>query len=104
MRYFNQMNCVGCHGAPGVSAEPGTGADPVDLSEPGAYLLDPSPAVTRAGLVEDLARLLGARKIDPRIAFLTADREVATPFARTLRVVRRTSRSSSASARPGVWK
>jgi predicted O-methyltransferase YrrM len=61
--------------------------DPVEVSEPGEYLLDPSPAVTRAGLVEDLARLLGARKIDPRIAFLTADREVATPFARTLRVV-----------------
>jgi THUMP domain-containing protein/RNA cap guanine-N2 methyltransferase len=68
-------------------AGPGVQADPVDVSEPGEYLLDPSPAVTRAGLVEDLARLLGARKIDPRIAFLTADREVATPFARTLRVV-----------------
>jgi hypothetical protein len=62
--------------------------DPVEVSEPGEYLLDPSPAVTRAGLVEDLARLLGARKIDPRIAFLTADQEVATPFARTLRVVK----------------
>ena len=70
--------------APG---EPGDHSDPVDVGEPGEYLLDPSPAVTRAGLVEDLARLLGARKIDPRIAFLTADREVATPFARTLRVV-----------------
>jgi hypothetical protein len=70
--------------APG---EHGGHADPVDVGEPGEYLLDPSPAVTRAGLVEDLARLLGARKIDPRIAFLTADREVATPFARTLRVV-----------------
>jgi hypothetical protein len=73
--------------ATAATAEPGTGADPVDVTEPGAYLLDPSPAVTRAGLVEDLAKLLGARKIDPRIAFLTADREVATPFARTLRVV-----------------
>ena len=73
--------------APAAPAEPGTGADPVDVSEPGAYLLDPSPAVTRAGLVEDLARLLGARKIDPRIAFLTADQQIATPFARTLRVV-----------------
>jgi THUMP domain-like len=66
-----------------LTAVPG---DPVDVSEPGEYLLDPSPAVTRAGLVEDLARLLGARKIDPRIAFLTADRAVVTPFARTLRV------------------
>jgi len=65
-------------------AHPG---DPVPVSEPGEYLLDPSPAVTRAGLVEDLARLLGARKIDPRIAFLTADSGTSTPFARTLRVV-----------------
>jgi THUMP domain-like/RNA cap guanine-N2 methyltransferase len=61
---------------------------PVALREPGEYLLDPNPAVTRAGLVEDLARLLGedTAKIDPQIAFLTLDRNVATPFARTLRV------------------
>jgi hypothetical protein len=62
--------------------------DPVALREPGEYLLDPNPAVTRAGLVEDLARNLGtdAAKIDPQIAFLTLDRNVATPFARTLHV------------------
>jgi SAM-dependent methyltransferase len=60
--------------------------DPVPLAEPGKYLLDPSPAVTRAGLVEDLARQLGAAKIDPQIAFLTLDTEARTPFARTLRV------------------
>lgn len=61
---------------------------PVPLREPGEYLLDPNPAVTRAGLVEDLARELGGdvAKIDPRIAFLTLDRGVRTPFARTLRV------------------
>jgi SAM-dependent methyltransferase len=66
-------------------AHPG---DPVPLREPGDYLLDPNPAVTRAGLVEDLARTLGgdAAKIDPRIAFLTLDRDARTPFARTLRV------------------
>ena len=60
----------------------------VPLREPGEYLLDPNPAVTRAGLVEDLARTLGddAAKIDPRIAFLTLDRNAQTPFARTLRV------------------
>ena len=49
--------------------------------------MDPSPAVTRAGLVEDLGRRLGAWKIDPRIAFLSADRELRTPFARTLQVL-----------------
>ena len=63
--------------------------DRVSLRAPGEYLLDPNPAVTRAGLVEDLARTLGgdAAKIDPLIAFLTLDRPVATPFARTLRVL-----------------
>jgi hypothetical protein len=68
-----------------LTARPGA---PVPLREPGEYLLDPSPAVTRAGLVEDLARGLGddTAKIDPQIAFLTLDREVRTPFARTLRV------------------
>jgi hypothetical protein len=65
-------------------ARPG---DPVPVGEPGEYLLDPNPAVTRAGLVEDLARTLGAWKFDPRIAFLAIGEEIATPFARTLRVI-----------------
>jgi hypothetical protein len=60
---------------------------PVDIRDPGSYLLDPSPAVTRAGLVEDLARQLGAWKIDPQIAFLSTASEVTTPFGRTLMVV-----------------
>ena len=61
---------------------------PVPLTEPVEYLLDPNPAVTRAGLVEDLARSLGGgtAKIDPQIAFLTLDRPARTPFARTLHV------------------
>jgi hypothetical protein len=79
--------------------------DPVPVTEPGEYLLDPNPAVTRAGLVEDLARALGSgagdgagvgaaagdgdrvAKIDPRIAFLTLNWPAQTPFARTLRVL-----------------
>ena len=77
--------------------------DPVPVTEPREYLLDPNPAVTRSGLVEDLARSLAAddgsdagpggdggsdvAKIDPQIAFLTLDRPVQTPFARTLRVL-----------------
>jgi hypothetical protein len=59
----------------------------VPVAAPGAFLLDPSPAVTRAGLVEELARDLGAWKIDRQIAFLSDDREHRTPFARTLRVL-----------------
>ena len=57
------------------------------MSGPGDYLLDPNPAVTRAGLVAELARDLGAWQIDPMIAFLSVDRPVGTPFARTLRIL-----------------
>jgi SAM-dependent methyltransferase len=59
----------------------------VPVEAPGEYLLDPSPAVTRAGLVEELARELGAWKIDPMIAFLASGEPVSSPFARTLRVL-----------------
>jgi SAM-dependent methyltransferase len=52
----------------------------------GAYLYDPDPAITRAGLVGELGRQLAARQIDPAIAFLTADRLVSTPFASAYRV------------------
>jgi THUMP domain-like len=55
-------------------------------AEPGAFLLDPNPAVTRAGLVEELGRSLDAWKIDPRVGFLSADRAIATPFGRLLAV------------------
>ena len=83
----------GSHASPGaappasvytLTAEPGP---PVPVAAPGEFLLDPNPSVTRAGLVEDLARRIGAWKIDPMIAFLATDREVSTPFARTLRVL-----------------
>jgi SAM-dependent methyltransferase len=58
----------------------------VPSAAPGAYVVDPGPAVTRAGLVEELARSLGAWKLDDRHAFLSADAPVRTPFGRTLRV------------------
>jgi hypothetical protein len=64
--------------------EPGP---PVDVRMPGEFLLDPNPAVTRASLVQDLARRLGAWKIDDQIAFLSADVPLRTPFGRALRVI-----------------
>jgi THUMP domain-like/RNA cap guanine-N2 methyltransferase len=66
-----------------LEARPGPA---VPCASPGAYLLDPSPAVTRAGLVEELGRDLGAWKLDPRIAFLSADEPLRSPFGRALRV------------------
>ncbi len=57
------------------------------VQAPGMFLLDPDPAVTRAGAVEDLGALLGeVWKIDEEIAFLSADFEMQTPFGRTLRI------------------
>jgi len=70
----------------GHTLTPGPGA-PVPVRAPGGFLLDPNPAVTRAGVVADLARLTGAWKIDEQIAFLCADTAAHTPFARTLRVI-----------------
>jgi SAM-dependent methyltransferase len=63
------------------------GGEPADVRPPGEFLLDPNPAVTRAGLVRELARMLGAWQIDEQIAFLSADSAPRTPFARVLRVI-----------------
>lgn len=58
-----------------------------DLREPrpcapvGEFLYDPDPAVTRAGLVTDLAERLDAHPIDPQVQLLTSNRHERTPFA-----------------------
>ena len=70
-----------------AAAKPGLPTEPARPAPPGSYLLDPNPAVTRAGLVTDLAELTGTWQIDPMIAFLSSDEPVRTPFARTLRIV-----------------
>ncbi len=59
---------------------------PVPVAPPGRYLLDPNPAVTRAGLVAELARETGGWQLDEQIAFLATGTPVVTPFARTLQV------------------
>lgn len=55
--------------------------------EPGQWLLDPNPAITRAGLVQDLARMFSCSMIDEKIAFLVSDVPVHSPFARTLPII-----------------
>jgi hypothetical protein len=66
---------------------PDTSTPTPPVRSPGSYVLDPSPAVTRAGAVADLAAALDAWQIDPRIAFLSADSPLRTPFGRCLQVV-----------------
>ena len=40
----------------------GAEAEPAEVAPPGAYVLDPDPAVVRAHLIDALARRIGARR------------------------------------------
>jgi SAM-dependent methyltransferase len=57
------------------------GAPKPELGQPSAWLYDPSPAITRAGLVAELAALIGAQQLDPKLAYLTGRELVETPLA-----------------------
>lgn len=70
----------------GATLIQGSTPPPDRAEEPSIWLYDPSPAVTRAGLVWELAALIGARQLDPELAYLTGSEYVATPFARAYRV------------------
>ncbi|GIV81292.1 MAG: hypothetical protein KatS3mg051_0646 [Anaerolineae bacterium] len=61
-----------------------TGAPPPPLSAPRAWLLEPDPAVIRAGLLGELAEHLGAPlyRLDESIAYLTADALVPSGWVR----------------------
>jgi hypothetical protein len=69
-------------GGQSLVAEAGQGEVP--CAPPGVFLLDPNPAVTRAGLIEELARATDAWKIDRQVGFLSADHPLETPFGRLL--------------------
>jgi len=71
-------------GEPVVDLVPDLNTPAAAIAAPGRYLLDPSPAVTRAGAVADIAARLDAWQIDPRIAFLSADHSLRSPYGRDL--------------------
>jgi hypothetical protein len=60
----------------------------VPVGLPGTFIYDPDPAVVRAHLLDVLARRLDAWKLDPRIAYLSGDSLVYTPFTRTYRLLK----------------
>ena len=70
----------------GVSLVADPSTPPAPVRAPGRYVVDPSPAVTRAGAVADLAALLSAWQIDKKIAFLCTDEPTPTPYGRLLEV------------------
>ncbi len=55
--------------------------EPVPVKAVGRYLYEPDAAVIRAHLVEHLAACAGMHKVDPQIAYLSADAWIETPFA-----------------------
>ncbi|MCY3575526.1 MAG: methyltransferase domain-containing protein [Chloroflexota bacterium] len=62
------------------------GAQGIAVTAPRAWLLEPDPAVLRAGLVQTLARQLGASMLDASIAYLTSDQPVQTAWARSWKI------------------
>ena len=71
--------------------------------ELGAVLAEPDPAVIRSGGLAHLADSIGARLIDPSIAYLTADDIAASPLLSRFEVVARTAlraKAVSAALRP----
>ena len=64
----------------------GSGERTAPVGPVGAWLYEPDGAVIRSHLIAELADQLDGRLVDPRIAYLTADELVATPFARAYAV------------------
>lgn len=63
--------------------------DPVPIRDAraGDWLYDVNPAVTNAGLVEDLAREIGAERIDAEIGFLISERSIDHPMVTSWQVL-----------------
>ncbi|MFQ3649616.1 MAG: class I SAM-dependent methyltransferase [Gemmataceae bacterium] len=59
---------------------------PPPPNSPGDWLIDPCPAVVRAGLVGELAARLNAWPLEPGIAYLSANEWTPTPWARAWRI------------------
>lgn len=63
------------------------GATSAPVGAVGSWLYEPDGAVIRAGLVAPVARAVEGRLLDPRIAYVTADDLVQTPFATAYEVI-----------------
>ena len=68
-----------------LTEEDDPGSAPVRAA--GRYLYEPDGAVIRSGLVTAVAAALDGGLLDPHIAYLTADTEAITPFARGYEVL-----------------
>lgn len=78
---------IGDGGLASITDEDDPGPEAVGTRPVGAYLYEPDGAVIRAGLVTAVAAGLGGGLIDARIAYVTGDEPVRSPFARGYRVL-----------------
>jgi SAM-dependent methyltransferase len=61
----------------------GRDVDEVALSAPRRWLIEPDPALIRAGLVTQAARQWNGAQLDETTAYITADEAPSTPWARS---------------------
>ncbi|RBQ16447.1 SAM-dependent methyltransferase [Spongiactinospora rosea] len=64
-----------------LATGPGSSETAPETGPPGRYLYEPDGAAIRAHLVADIAASVGGRLLDPRIAYITGDEDVDTPWA-----------------------
>jgi hypothetical protein len=64
-----------------------TGDADAPISEPSGWLIEPDPALIRAGLVQDAAMRFGGALLDESIAYITAERAPATPWGRAWQIL-----------------
>lgn len=64
----------------------GADAEDAEVRELGAFLHEPDGAVIRARLIGDVARSIDAGMLDEKIAYLTGDTALTTPFVQSFRV------------------
>lgn len=64
----------------GVTVVDGPALGPTPVGPVGRWLHEPDGAVVRAGLVGEVAVAIGARLVDPAIAYMTTDDAVTSPF------------------------
>jgi len=60
---------------------------PAECAPIAAFIYDPESCVTRAGLVRHLAFRLGARMLDPQVAYLTSEVPAFNPLCATFEVL-----------------
>ncbi|MAS32798.1 MAG: SAM-dependent methyltransferase [Anaerolineaceae bacterium] len=59
----------------------------VPLAEPRGWLVEPDPALLRAGLVEAVAAELGGAMLDETIAYMTTTTQPQSPWVRAWRII-----------------